>query len=45
MKKKFLTSGPGSWKTVKTQMKCNSEDPDEMLHKVAFHQDLHCLSR
>ena len=20
----------------------NSEDPDEMLHKVAFYQDLHC---
>ena len=21
----------------------NSEDPDEMPHKVAFHQGLHCL--
>ena len=21
----------------------NSEDPDEMLHNVAFHQGLHCL--
>ena len=21
----------------------NSEDPDEMLHNVAFHQDLHCF--
>ena len=21
------------------------EDPDEMPHKVAFHQDLHCLLR
>ena len=21
----------------------NSEDPDEMLHKAAFHQGLHCL--
>ena len=21
----------------------NSEDPDEMPHSVAFHQDLHCL--
>ena len=21
----------------------NSADPDEMLHKVAFHQGLHCL--
>ena len=21
----------------------NSEDPDEMPHDVAFHQDLHCL--
>ena len=21
----------------------NSEDPDEMLHHVAFHQGLHCL--
>ena len=23
----------------------NSEDPDEMLHNVAFHQGLHCLQR
>ena len=23
----------------------NSEDPDEMQHDAAFHQDLHCLSR
>ena len=23
----------------------NSEDSDEMLHKVAFHQGLHCLLR
>ena len=23
----------------------NSEDPDEMLHNVAFHQGLHCLLR
>ena len=23
----------------------NSEDPDEMLHHVAFHQGLHCLLR
>ena len=23
----------------------NSEDPDEMPHNVAFHQDLHCLLR
>ena len=23
----------------------NSEDPDEMLHKAAFHQDLHRLLR
>ena len=23
----------------------NSEDPDEMLHKEAFHQGLHCLIR
>ena len=23
----------------------NSEDPDEMLHGVAFHQCLHCLLR
>ena len=23
----------------------NSEDPDEMLHKAAFHQGLHCLQR
>ena len=23
----------------------NSEDPDEMPHKVAFHQGLHCLLR
>ena len=23
----------------------NSEDPDEMLHKAAFHQGLHCLLR
>ena len=22
-----------------------SEDPDEMLHNAAFHQDLHCLQR
>ena len=21
----------------------NSEDPDEMPHKVAFHQGLHCI--
>ena len=21
----------------------NSEDPDEMQHNAAFHQDLHCL--
>ena len=21
----------------------NSENPDEMPHKMAFHQDLHCL--
>ena len=23
----------------------NSEDPDKMQHKAAFHQDLHCLLR
>ena len=23
----------------------NSEDPDEMQHNAAFHQDLHCLLR
>ena len=23
----------------------SSEDPDEMLHNAAFHQDLHCLPR
>ena len=23
----------------------NSEDPNEMLHNAAFHQDLHCLLR
>ena len=23
----------------------NSEDPDEMAHKAAFHQGLHCLLR
>ena len=23
----------------------NSEDPDEMLHNVVFHQVLHCLLR
>ena len=23
----------------------NSEDPDEMVHKAAFHQGLHCLLR
>ena len=23
----------------------NSEDPDDMPHKVAFHLDLHCLLR
>ena len=23
----------------------NSEYPDEMLHKIAFHQGLHCLPR
>ena len=23
----------------------NSEDPDEMKHDAAFHQDLHCLYR
>ena len=23
----------------------NSEDPDEMPHKAAFHQGLHCLLR
>ena len=23
----------------------NSEDPDEMQHKAAIHQDLHCLLR
>ena len=23
----------------------NSEDPDEMPHDAAFHQDLHCLRR
>ena len=22
-----------------------SENPDEMTHKAAFHQDLHCLPR
>ena len=21
----------------------NSEDPDEMVHNAAFHEDLHCL--
>ena len=26
-------------------MYVNSEDPDEMSLKVAFHQDLHCLLR
>ena len=25
------------------QILANSEDPDEMLHYVAFHQGLHCL--
>ena len=24
---------------------CNSEDPVEMQHHAAFHQDLHCLLR
>ena len=23
----------------------NSEDPDDMLHNVAFHQGLHCLRK
>ena len=23
----------------------NSEDPDEIPHKVAFHEGLHCLQR
>ena len=25
------------------QVLTNSEDPDELLHKAAFHQGLHCL--
>ena len=28
-----------------TSILANSEDPDEMLHKAAFHQGLHCLQR
>ena len=35
--------------TMKTLMKmspnANSEDPDEMPHKAAFHQGLHCLPK
>ena len=23
----------------------NSEDPDEMLHKAAYHQGLHCFAK
>ena len=29
----------------KTCTLANSEDPDEMLHKAAFHLGLHCLLR
>ena len=28
---------------VKTGTLANSEDPDEMPHKAAFHEGLHCL--
>ena len=42
MKQKFdsypLYSGNPSAGTL-----TNSEDPDEMQHNAAFHQDLHCL--
>ena len=31
------------WKPLLMGTLANSEDPDEMPHKVAFHQDLHCL--
>ena len=33
--------------TIDSQMctLANIEDPDEMLHYAAFHQDLHCLLR
>ena len=37
MQKKLILSGP--------KTSTNSEDPDEMPHNVAFHQDLHCLLR
>ena len=30
------------WKPLKGTL-ANSEDPDEMQHNAAFHQDLHCL--
>ena len=30
-------------KPLKTGTLTNNEDPDEMPHKAAFHQDLHCL--
>ena len=31
--------------TCKQESLANSEDPDEMLHTAAFHQNLHCLQR
>ena len=30
---------------LRTGTIANSEDPDEMPHRVAFHQSLHCLLR
>ena len=30
---------------IKTGTLANRQDPDEMLHNVAFHQGLHCLLR
>ena len=30
---------------LQTGILANSEDPNEILHNVAFHQGLHCLLR
>ena len=41
----FYTLLSGGLVTYKWVFVKNSEGPDEMLQKVAFHQDLQCLRR
>ena len=39
------TTGPFEDQKPKNSTMTNSEDTEEMLNKVAFHQDLHCFLR